>query len=205
MTPEETARNYDRIAAYWSGPEFNRENGIEAHRRALQFVRNQGSALDVGCGSSGRFIECLVRAGFQVEGVDFSAEMLRLARERHPAVRFHYANVVTWELPKCFDFITAWDSIWHIPLADQEAVLRKLCRGLTDGGVLLFTCGGVDEPGERTNPFQGQPLYHATLGIPRILAILGEEHITCRHLEYDQMPYPHVFLIVQRGGGEQFA
>ncbi len=80
----------------------------------------------------------------------------------------------------------------------QEAVLAKLCRGLTDGGVLIFTSGGVDAPGEVCNPFHGQPLYHAAPGIPRLLEVVAGHSCVCRHLEYDQHPEMHLYLIVQK-------
>lgn len=128
--------------------------------------------------------------------------MLALARTKHPGVVFHQADIVTWEFPKPYDFISAWDSVWHVPLAQQQAVLKKLCDALKPAGVLIYTSGGVDEAGEVTNPFQGQPLYHAVLGIPALLRIVGERGCVCRHLEYDQPhgddPGKHLYLIVQK-------
>lgn len=206
MTPPQIAATYDRIASFWSGGDFNAANGIAQHWRALQFVRKPESeaqdlrkALDVGCGSSGRIIDLLLTEGFTVEGLDVSAEMVRLARERHPEVTFHQADICTWALPECYDFISAWDSIWHAPLSEHEGILRKLCEGLKPGGVLIFTSGGVDEPGEIFNEMMGQPMYHAALGIPKLLEIVASQGCVCRHLEYDQHPELHVYLIVQKG------
>jgi len=198
MTPEETAENYDQLAHYWNGSELDRANGIEQHCRALKFLKNKKCALDVGCGSSGRIIDYLLGAGFDVEGIDISAEMIRLAKERHPKVDFHQADICEWDLSKSYDFISAWDSIWHIPLSEQESIIRRLCSALKSDGVLIFTTGGVDEPGECSNPFLGVPLYHATLGIPKLLEILLSCDCVCRHLEYDQYPEEHLYLIAQR-------
>lgn len=205
MTSRQTAETYDKIASFWSGEEFCRANGIAQHRRALQFVAGAKEgrarqALDVGCGSSGRLVELLLGEGFEVEGLDVSAEMVRLARVRHPGVRFHLADICTWELPQRYDFISAWDSIWHAPLAEHEGILNKLCGGLKPGGVLIFTCGGLDGPGERVNDLMGEPVYHATLGLPRLLEIVAGAGCVCRHLEYDQHPELHVYFIVQKSG-----
>lgn len=79
-------------------------------------------------------------------------------------------------------------SIWHAPLAEHEAILNKPCAGLSQGGVLIFTSGGVDEPGEVAHPCLGQPLYHAALGIIRPLEIVAESGCVCRHLEYGPPP-----------------
>lgn len=198
MTPEQVAASYDQIAAIWNSPEFHRVNGLAQHERALKFVAHKGTALDVGCGSSGRFIDLLLSKGFQVEGVDISSEMLQLAKLRHPDVTFHQADICHWTLPHSYDFISAWDSIWHVPLAAQPAVLQKLCAGLSPGGVLLFTTGGVDHPGEQVNSAMGVPMYHAAPGITETLQILTAANCTCRHLEYDQHPELHVYIVAQK-------
>lgn len=198
MNPQQIADSYDELASHWNSDKFNRLNGIAQHERAIRFVSNKGSAIDIGCGSSGRIAELLLAAGFKTEGLDISTEMIRLARERHPQVSFHHADVLTWQFPRKYDFISAWDSIWHVPLDQHEELLGKLCDALNPGGVLIFTSGGLDEPGEATNPFLGQPLYHASLGIPTLLEIISRKLCVCRHLEYDQYPELHIYLIVQK-------
>ncbi len=126
--------------------------------------------------------------------------MLALARAKHPSVTFHHADICTWAFPQRYDFISAWDSIWHVPLERHPAVLEKLCAALNPGGILIFTSGGVDTPGHVTNPCHGQPLYHAALGIPQLLRLIDQFGCVCRHLEYDQHPESHLYLIVQKRG-----
>jgi len=93
---------------------------------------------------------------------------------------------------------TAWESIWHVPLARQAALLQKLCAGLAPAGVLIFTLGGTDQPDEVRDAHMGPPMYTATLGIPGTLAALAQHGCVCRHLEYDQYPQPHVYVIAQK-------
>lgn len=198
MTPQDIAQSYDQLAFHWDGEKFHRQNGIAQHTRAFQFSKQKRHAIDIGCGSSGRIIELLLAEGFATEGLDISPEMLRRARARHPQQAFHLADICIWKFPKKYDFISAWDSIWHAPIQNHEAILTKLCGGLETDGILIFTTGGVDQPGERTNPFLGQPLYHAVLGIPKTLEVISQSGCICRHLEYDQHPEPHLYLIVQK-------
>ena len=198
VTPEDIAASYNQIASHWDGPDFDRTNGILQHERALQFITAPGLALDLGCGGSGRIIDLLMKRGFQVEGLDTSSEMLGLARRRHPDVQFYEADICVWEFPKKYDFISAWDSIWHVSLLQQPEVLRKICTGLKRNGVFIFTTGGLDAANHGTNACLGQPLYHATVGIPKILALLTDSGCSCRHLEYDQYPSSHLYLISQR-------
>lgn len=198
MTPEQIASSYNQIAQHWDCPGFDRRNGVQQHERALRFLSGCGRALDVGCGSSGRIIDLLLKRGFEVEGLDISSEMLKRAKQHHPNACFYQADICTWEFPKSYDFISAWDSIWHVPLNQQLSVLRKICDGLASGGVLVFTTGGVEKPDEVTHPCFGQPLYHAAPGIPALLRTLEQVGCTCRHLEYDQYPENHVYVIAQR-------
>ena len=198
MKPVEVAQSYDAIASQWSGEDFNRANGIEAHRKALQFLDRTGRALDVGCGSSGRFIELLLERGFYVEGLDISAEMIRLARERHPQVPFHQADVCDWQPQDQYDFISAWDSVWHVPLGAQEAVWRKLLNALAPDGVLILTTGGLDESGEVQNNAMGVSMYHATPGLPALTRLIDDCGCVIRHLDYDQWPEKHLVVVVQR-------
>ena len=88
--------------------------------------------------------------------------------------------------------------MWHVPLSDQEPVLTKLLAGLTKGGVCVFTFGGLDEPGELVDSAMGPRMYYASLGIPRTLQVIADSQCVCRHLEYDQHPESHAFVIAQR-------
>ena len=195
MTPEQVAASYDQIAERWLDLSTY---GFAQIERAVTFVKRNGVALDVGCGA-GRCFDLLARHGLATDGIDSSPAMIALARHRHPTARLFHADICRWELlPQSYDLIVAWDSVWHVPLDRQEAVLTKLCRGLSDGGVLVFSTGGTDVPEEKRDSCMGPPMYHATLGIPKTLHVLSEAGCVCRHLEYDQYPEAHVYLIAQK-------
>lgn len=194
MTPEQVAASYDRLAERWLDLAAY---GFAPVERAVAFVKRKGAALDVGCGT-GRLTGLLRTHGFATDGIDVSPAMLALARDRHPDARLVRADIGEWELPRTYDLIVAWDSVWHVPLSKQEAVLAKLCRGLSPGGVIVFTTGGTDGPEERRDSHMGPPMYHATLGVPKTLLVLAEAGCVVRHLEYDQRPEAHVYLIAQK-------
>jgi RimJ/RimL family protein N-acetyltransferase len=199
MTPEQVAASYDQVAERWLDPSTD---GFAQIERAVAFVKRKHLALDVGCGA-GRCFDLLARHGFATDGIDSSPAMIALARERHSVARLFHADICRWELPRSYDLIVAWDSVWHVPLDRQEAVLKKLCRGLSAGGVLVFTMGGTDAPDEKRDLCMGLPMYHATLGIPKTLHALAEGGCVCRHLEYDQYPESHVYLIAQKSESGQ--
>ncbi|HET6574087.1 MAG TPA: GNAT family N-acetyltransferase [Fimbriiglobus sp.] len=194
MTPEQVAASYDQIAGQWLDVSTY---GFVQVERAIAFVKHKGVALDVGCGT-GRLLGLLSKHGFRTDGIDLSTAMIGLARDRHPEARLFHADICRWDLPRSYDLIVAWDSVWHVPLGQQEAVLTKLCRGLAAGGALVFTTGGTNAPSEKQDSCMGPPMYHATLGIPKTLQVLAQAGCTCRHLEYDQHPELHVYLVAQK-------
>ncbi len=132
MTPDKIAAGYNQIADRWVSDAFPLENGIAQHERALSFIDKKGYALEIGCGGNGRFIGLLLRHGFRVEGVDISEKMLSLVRERHSEVTFYHADICSWNMPRKYEFISAWDSIWHIPLSSQKQVLEKIIPEIED-------------------------------------------------------------------------
>lgn len=198
MHPDEIGHSYDVLAESWQERMRESKYGVAAFERALQFVAQRGHALDIGCGSSARLIDLLVERGFQYEGIDVSEKMIALARQQRPALLFHHADICTWPLPRKYDFIAAYDTIWHLPLAEQELVLRKICDGLAPNGVFLFTTAGLDVPTEKSDSNMGIPLHYSAPGIPRMLELLTQLGCVCRHLEYDQYPEKHLVVIAQK-------
>ena len=124
--------------------------------------------------------------------------MLSLAREKHPGVEFYHADICSWDIPGEYDLISAWDSIWHVPLSKQKHVMTKIVNRLKPGGIFIFTTGGVDKPEEKSDSFMGPEMYYSALGIPDLLALLHGLGGVCRHLENDQYPEQHVYLIAQK-------
>jgi SAM-dependent methyltransferase len=199
MTPSQTGARYDRIAEWWGQRHAASGYGVAQLERSISFVPEKGRALDVGCGSSGRFMGVLLDHGFETEGMDASPQMISLAREVHPNCEYHIADIATWKLPRRYDLISAWDSTFHLPLDLQEPALRTMCEGLKPGGVLIFTCGGKDEASSISGEFQGEDFEYSSLGLSAYLQLIAEFGCVCRHLEYDQGPVEtHVYIIAQK-------
>jgi SAM-dependent methyltransferase len=198
MRPDEVAKSYDQLADVWNSETFPCTNGVKQHQRAIAFAKEKQYALDIGCGCNGRIIDLLMSYGFSIEGIDISGRMIELAKQRHPDVTFHHADICSWPFPRRYNFISAWDSIWHLPLQEHELVLKRILQALAPGGVCIFTAGGLDAPTEKVDCAMGPQMYYSALGIPKMLAVLSEAGCVCRHLEYDQYPEQHLYIIAQR-------
>lgn len=193
MTPAEIGRAYDRIASWWSQQLHLSTRGLPYIERAIGLCSKTRRALDVGCGSGGRILNALVRAGFEVTGLDVSEAMLRMAREHHPAVNFLRADICRWRPPAAYDLITAWDSFIHLPHRMQKPVTRKLCGALAPNGVILLTAGGTD--GEVTGTMNGESFYHSSLDETEYLDVMRRAGCRCVLLDRDQLPQEHVVII----------
>lgn len=199
MNPQLVSAAYDLIADRWLDERFSQQDGVAQHKRALAFLAASGGvALNVGCGCNTRFNELMRQRGLIIEGLDISPRMIELARSSDPGVALHQADICQWAPARKYEFISAWDSIWHVPLRDQHSVMLKLMSSLAPGGVFIFSAGGTDTPDEHTNAFMGPEVYYSTLGIPLILEVVREAGCACRHLEFDQHPANHLYVIAQK-------
>lgn len=196
MNPHETGSKYDKIAAWWQAQHQSSNYGVAQLERAIRYSQGRGAALDVGCGSGGRMIDKLLAEGYTVTGIDVSAQMLQLAREQHPEVIFHHADICTWSSDKQYDLILAWDSIFHLPFAQQAPVVAKLCSMLKNGGILLYTFG--DAYGSHVSEWHQDNFHYSSIGINENLQLLIDNSCQCQHLEFDQYPENHVYVIAKK-------
>lgn len=193
MSSSSIGQKYDKIASWWNEYHLDSDYGLAQFEKALSYSINSRTALDVGCGSGGRFIRRLEKCGFGVTGLDTSKEMIALARRNHPESNFVQAEIQDWETEKTFDFILAWDSLFHLPLKAQHPVLSKLCRLLNPDGVLIHSFG--DAIGQHKDEWRGQEFPYSSIGIAQNIDIMRESGLTVLHLELDQFPESHVCSI----------
>ncbi len=198
MNPKETGKNYDALASWWLEQMKDSTYGVAALERALAFVESGRHALDVGCGCEGRFLRILQGHGFHCTGLDISEAMVALAAQRYPDADFAVGDICAWPLPRQYDVITAWDSTFHLPLEQHEPVLLKLCNGLSKNGVILFTCGGGDGQENVQGEFGGRRFEYSSLGVPEFIRLLWRGGCAIQHLERDQHPLNHVYIVAQK-------
>lgn len=92
--------------------------------------------LEIGCGA-GFFLKAAERSGWIVEGVEFSEEAARFAREElRLSVRQQPAEAMRVE-SATFDAVVMFDTIEH--LFDPRAVLEASARSLVSGGLALIS------------------------------------------------------------------
>jgi len=93
-----------------------------------------GEALDLGCGK-GKFTRVLARRARRVVGLDFSANMIAVARARSAGlanIEYVQADAMEWPWPEArFNCIVSIATLHHLPLA---TMLERMKRALRPGG-----------------------------------------------------------------------
>jgi len=112
-------------------------------------VKSGEQILDVACGP-GYVSETARHQGAKVTGVDFSSEMVRIARERNPEIDFLEGDAQDLDLDAgSFDCVVMNFGLLH--LSRPEAAFSEALRVLRSGGRYAFTvwAGPEESPGAR--------------------------------------------------------
>lgn len=135
--------------------QFSRET------RSVDFSQNQDkfmsklkkndTILDFGCGS-GRDTKCFLEHGFQVEAIDGSEELCRLASEFTGIKVKHLLFQELAEKDK-YDGIWACSSILHLPKQELIEVIQKMSLALKSKGIIYTSFKYGTFEGERNGRY----------------------------------------------------
>lgn len=94
--------------------------------------------LDLGCGTGGHAAP-LVARGYEVVGVDRSAEMLEYAAGREAGLRLHHADIASARLGETFDAVLMMFAVlgYHHSNDEVAAALETVRRHLEPGGIFI--------------------------------------------------------------------
>ena len=102
--------------------------------------RPPGRVLDLGCGN-GDFLRHLRRLGWEVQGLEVSAEAAGLARAK--GIPVHRGDLGSASYPdRSFDVVTLWHVVEHLPRPLPE--LAEVRRILRDDGLLVVEVPNSD-------------------------------------------------------------
>ena len=98
-----------------------------------------GRILDLGCGT-GNSAAPMLKRGFEVVGIDASAEMLEVARNKFPDSDWLKAEFTGFSVPGSFNLVqSVFDSLNNLLDAqDFLAMARRVLDHLEPGGLFMF-------------------------------------------------------------------
>lgn len=129
----------------------------------LSNIKKGDAILDVCCGSGKPIAEYFIRKGYSVSGIDYSENMIELARGNFPDNKWIKGNMIELNLGEEFSGIIAWNSFFHLTHGEQKKALGIFSEHLVEGGVFLFTAG--PEAGEVIGQVNGRDVYHSSLSV----------------------------------------
>lgn len=112
-------------------------------QQLLQWLEKNGVApktgMDLACGT-GILCEILQQSGIRSSGMDFSAGMIEIARQRNPEIAYDVADMITYCPQRQFDLVTCTgDAINHIgKLSDVEKIFQNVYAYTAPGGYFIF-------------------------------------------------------------------
>jgi len=125
---------YNKIAKDWAKDHSKDTWWIDGTDKFLSLLEPKASILDVGCGS-GYKSKYMDEKGFNITGIDFSKEMIRLAKKKAPSAKFFTRDInKPLRFGNSFDGIFAHAVLLHIPKKEVTAVLKNIIGLLKTGG-----------------------------------------------------------------------
>ena len=163
---------YERHAQAWDA---DRGSDLVVERvwldRFLGLLPPGASVLDLGCGSGQPIARHLIARQCHVLGVDSSATLIALCRQRFPEHDWLLADMRMLSLNRSFQGILAWDSFFHLSPEHQRRMFAIFRAHAGAGTALLFTSG--PRHGEAIGSYQGERLYHASLAPEEYRSLLS--------------------------------
>ncbi len=140
-------KGYDKISK-----KYYAQRHIFVNRREIEeFVSSlpeNARVLDAGCGAGVPVTKLLAEAGFDVIGVDFSENMLKLARKNVPKATFVKKDMTKLDFEaNSFDGLLAIYSIIHIPREKHHLLFQSFHKILKPRGIMLISMGSSEWEG----------------------------------------------------------
>ena len=138
---------FDQIAPGWYN--YRHRTIFRAELEALVAEWQSGKLLNLGCGHGADFIP--FAQNFELYGIDFSGEMLKMARKYAAKYNFN-VNLTAADfchLPynnEAFDNIISVAALHHLKKTQQAAAFAELKRVLKPGGTAFITVWNRQQP-----------------------------------------------------------
>ena len=130
---------YDKTAAEWAENGYSDESYLICQQEFLSMLPPGGRVLDLCCGAgyeSGR----IKAQGFDVTGLDFSGESLKIAQTRNPDIPFYQQDML-----EDYSYIGLVDGIFliaglvHIETSRLSLAFQHMAKVLKPGGYALIS------------------------------------------------------------------
>jgi 2-polyprenyl-3-methyl-5-hydroxy-6-metoxy-1,4-benzoquinol methylase len=150
MDTDKLKDTYNKIAESWH-KDHESDNWWQAGTDVfISYLKEGARVLDVGC-AGGTKSKYLSDRGLKVVGVDFSENLIAIAKKEVPEAQFQVMDIHDVDkLQGSFDGIFMQAVLLHIPRKEIQGILQKAVAKLNAGGYVYIAVkekieGGVEE------------------------------------------------------------
>lgn len=164
---------YNRIASRYLAQRPQNGEDVRLLSELVARLRKGARLLDAGCGA-GVPVSRLLSNDFEVVGVDFAMEQLRLAHQLIPRAEFVCQDMTRLAFAEeCFDAIVSYYALINVPREEHRQVLLDFRKVLKVSGLALLCMGAGDLPGVEGD-FMGATMYWSHYGAQDNIKMIGE-------------------------------
>lgn len=109
----------------------------DCYERFIEYLNPGDSIIDIGAGS-GRDVKYFLKCGFDVEGIDASVELCKLASD-YTGVSIKCCTIQEWRPEKKYNGIWANASLLHLNMEEIQKFMCGIPDLLQDKGILYFS------------------------------------------------------------------
>lgn len=136
---------YDTIAVDWHKDHLSDDWWIDGMGKFTGMLPAGSTVLDAGC-AGGVKSKFLTDKGFQVTGIDFAPNFIKIAKEEVPEAEFRVLDIRDIaSLEKQFDGIVLQAVLLHFSKKEIPDILKNIIAKLKTNGILFIS---VKEPRE---------------------------------------------------------
>lgn len=141
MDKQDIISFFDEFAPNWDNTNQHDEKVISAILDNAQITKGV-KVLDVACGTGVLFPYYLSRKA-DVVGIDFSAEMVQIAKRKFSQINVLCADAESFSCDERFDVIMIYNAFPHFP--EPQKVIKNLSSLLNNGGRISIAHGASRE------------------------------------------------------------
>lgn len=176
-------------------PWYNPNLEIDLQNALEKLGLKSGTFLDLGTGPATQ-AKKLQEIGFEVTGVDISAEAIRQAKQTYKDIEFIQDDILQTNLTKRFDFILDRGCFHIIDPRQRGIYVKNVYNLLNDSGLLFLKCFSDKMPDTGSGPYRisKQVIKDNFEPYFQIEEISDTEFITDQHPD----PIKSLFAIIKR-------
>lgn len=150
---------------------------LKCFKEFIEKLPQEGKILDLGCGT-GRDAKWFSGKEFEVVGVDFSAEMLKIAKKVALKAKFIQKDIRNINFP-----VASFNGIWasfvllHLKRREVLPLLKRIKKFLKPGGILFIATkkgkGEIIEPEHLDENLQMFETFFETKELENLIKIAG--------------------------------